>query len=586
MAVRFPNAWVDDVYSRSNIVDVVSAYVSLKKQGHNHWGLCPFHHEKNPSFSVNPETNVYYCFGCKAGGNVVQFVMAMEKLTYQEALLQLANRMGLQPPPLQYESPEEIQKQNLKERIYEANKEAARFYHENLWKPQGKTALEYLNQRGVDDESIRQYGLGTAFIEWTQLSEYLIKKGFSVNELDAAGLIHLKEGRHFDAFRNRVMFPIMDIYGHICGFGGRSIDQTMPKYLNTRDTLVFNKRFQLYGVQVLKKQKNLDKIILVEGYMDVISLSRAGVQGVTATLGTAMSLEQARLMKRFAPEIWIAYDGDEPGQNAISRAIEILEPEEIPSKVLVFPEGLDPDDFIRQKGLEGFEKIRPIPSALFRLERLAKGYHFERDDERNDFLKKACALVSTFRSPIEQDYYLSWLSKQSGVDKNILLKQLLQSESAGNKTVIKQGKSSFYRKETDEASTSLARAEQILLSLLSSGHLPDQLLKPEDFDSAPYRKAAQMLLDGEKPAKVLELCDSEQDKSELSEIFSNANQIPPDQGIAAAEECLLALKKTRIQKRISSLRTEVSSTEGAEKTAIMQEILQLQEQLKQIPSRH
>ena len=302
MAGRFPAAWLDDFYARVDIVQVVSAYVPLKRNGSRYWACCPFHHEKTPSFSVNGEQNLYYCFGCKAGGNVIQFVQEMERLSYREAVELLANQMHMTLPEM-HEDPEYEARRSRNERLFAANKEAARWYHAQLWDERNADILAYLHKRGLDDGTIRKFGLGAAPNDWDALTSYLEAKGFSQEELRLAGLTVVKEASRFDMFRNRAIFPIIDVQGQVLGFGGRAMGDAMPKYLNTSDTPVFNKRKGVYAANLLKKLRNLKRIILVEGYMDVVALVQSGVQGVVATLGTALTNEQARFLKRYAPEI-------------------------------------------------------------------------------------------------------------------------------------------------------------------------------------------------------------------------------------------------------------------------------------------
>ena len=368
----FPTGWLDELYSRADIVQIVSAYLPLKRDGRRYWGLCPFHHEKTPSFSVTPELNLYYCFGCKAGGNVVQFVMEMEKLSYHEAILYLADKLHMQAPQL-IEDPDYERRRSERERLLAANKEAAAYFYRELWTERGKPMLDYFYRRGLSDAVIRRFGLGASLDEWDDLTLYLTQKGFSEAELRSAGLIVTKEGgRRFDFFRGRAMFPIIDQFGNVLAFGGRTLGNDQPKYLNTGDTPIFNKRLGVFAANLLKKERNLQRVILVEGYMDVVALSQAGVAGVAATLGTSLTPEQARLLKRFAPEIWVSYDGDEAGQHAIERALSIFDQEGIPARVLYLPDQLDPDEFIRQRGREAFDEIRPMSPYRYRLMRLEK----------------------------------------------------------------------------------------------------------------------------------------------------------------------------------------------------------------------
>lgn len=347
MAGRYPQEWLEELRQRADIVSVIGSYVQLKKNGHRYVGLCPFHNEKSPSFYVDGQKQVYHCFGCKAGGSVIQFVMDIERLTFPEAVEFLANQLHMPLPELQND-PAYEKRRSLKERIYLANKAAARLYHQHLWQEDGADILAYVKKRGLSDAVIRRFGIGAAPAR-PNIGSTLMSEGFTKEELISAGLMLERDGRVFDMFRNRAMFPIIDAYGNVLGFGGRAIGDVQPKYLNTSDTPAFNKRYNVFAANLLRKARGLKRVILVEGYMDVVSLSQFGVEGVAATLGTALTPEQAKLLSRYAPEVWLSYDGDSAGQHAILRGLDILEEAGVPVKVLDFPGGLDPDEFIRQE---------------------------------------------------------------------------------------------------------------------------------------------------------------------------------------------------------------------------------------------
>ncbi len=324
---RYPPAWLDELRMRADIVQIVSSYVPLKKAGHRYVGLCPFHNEKTPSFSVDAQKQLYYCFGCKAGGSVIQFVMDIEHMDFHEAVSYLAEQLHM-PLPEMKNDPDYEKRRSLKERIYLANQAAARLYHQNLWEEQGKPILQYVKDRGLTDAVIRRFGIGAAAGD-LRIGEALGKEGFSQDELLAAGLIRRREQRTHDMFFNRAVFPIIDAYGNVLGFGGRAMGDAQPKYLNTSDTPAFNKRYNVFAANLLRREKGLKRVILVEGYMDVVALSQFGVAGAAATLGTALTPEQARLLSRFAPEVHLCYDGDSAGQNAILRGLDVLDEQQV-----------------------------------------------------------------------------------------------------------------------------------------------------------------------------------------------------------------------------------------------------------------
>lgn len=573
--MRFPSEWVDELYARADIVQAVSQYLPLKKKGHNYWGLCPFHHEKTPSFSVNPELNVYYCFGCKAGGNIVQFIMEMERLTYPEALEFLAAQVHL-PLPQNMAAAGDEEKQSLKDRLYAANGEAARYFHDLLWKPSGARVLSYLRKRGIDDGAIRKFGLGASAAEWNDLYEHLAQKGFTQEEMRLAGLIAVKENHHFDMFRDRLMFPIINLYGKVLGFGGRTLGDAQPKYLNTADTPVFNKRFGVYAANLLRKERSLKHVLLVEGYMDVISLTKAGVPGVVATLGTALTSEQARLLKRFAPEIWVAYDGDEAGQMAIERAIEIFRQEDIPLKVLKFPDGQDPDDFIKQHGLEAFYALLPMTDTAFRLKRIQEKSDLSVQEGRVAYAKQCAAALSHIKDPVEMEIYLKEVALNSGFSRDVLLAQV---QVAGGRAAVAQQKEaervSKRLPRIKEAADEGAAAEQKLLSLLASGMLPDHFLVAEDFITDRYRELAVRILSGESPAKAMSSIEDDALRSLLGKLLTEDVLTDRDMALSAAEECLSTLKRVSLERSIDALKKRMETETAGEKQTTLQEIMRL-----------
>ncbi|MBO4377648.1 MAG: DNA primase [Clostridia bacterium] len=573
MAARFPSSWMDELYSRVDIVQVVSSYVPLKKNGSRYWGLCPFHHEKTPSFSVNAEQNLYFCFGCKAGGNVVQFVEEMERLNFREAVEYLANMVHLPVPQLQ-DDPDYEQRRSQRERLLSANREAAKWYHAQLWLPENKNLLDYLYKRGLDDGTIRKFGLGAAPDEWDALTRYLEGKGFSQEELRLAGLTVVKEETRFDMFRNRAIFPIIDIQSNVLGFGGRAMGDAQPKYLNTSDTPVFNKRKGVYAANLLKKQRNLKRIILVEGYMDVVALVQHGINGVVATLGTALTNEQARLLKRYAPEIWVSYDGDSAGQHAIMRALDIFEQEDIPARVLFFPDDLDPDEFIRQRGLDQFEKLRPLRAAEYRLQRAQEGLDLSDTEGRMEYAKRCALILKKVKEPVELDYYVQKLSVKTGFSQEVLMQQIgvpaaaLQQNRAQTAPEKK-------RSSTNNNDGGPSVPEKKLLAILASGNVSNTVIKSDDFDDERVKAWSALLIDGRHPADILDGCETEQERSLASEIFAMNNEINSENADAIAEDCLIAIRRGRIHRKMDEIHTRISSMDQEEKEKALRELVLL-----------
>lgn len=578
MAGRFPTAWMDDFYSRVDIVQVVSAYVPLKKNGSRYWGLCPFHHEKTPSFSVNGEQNLYYCFGCKAGGNVVQFVEKMEHLTYREAVEYLARQIHM-PIPETQEDPDYERRRSQRERLLGANKTAARWYHAQLWLPENQRILDYLHKRGLDDGTIRKFGLGAAPEEWDALTRALEQQGYTQDELRLAGLTVVKQETRFDMFRSRAIFPIIDAQGQVLGFGGRAMGDAQPKYLNTSDTPVFNKRKGVYAANMLRKQRDLKRVILVEGYMDVVALIQHGVNGVVATLGTALTNEQARLLKRYAPEIWVSYDGDSAGQHAIMRALEIFEQEDIRARVLFFPDNLDPDEFIRQRGLDAFEHLRPLKAAEYRMQRAKEDLDLSDDDQRIEYAKRCAQILSKVREPVELETYLQTLAVQTGFSKDVLRQQMGLSIAEANNA--KPPRERIIRRRAGDAPAA-SMPEKTLIALLVSGLMPKDAVRDTDFDDPQLHMLAQKLLAGSSPAAILAECETEQQRVAYSEAFALNAEITQDNAAAVAEDCLRTIRQTRLQRQIDDIRAQLDTCGSAEKADMLKELLTLSNELARL----
>ena len=424
--MAFPESFLQELKLRNDITELVSSYITLKRRGRNMVGLCPFHGEKTPSFNIYTENGSFYCFGCGVGGDVITFVMKMENLDYVDAVKFLAQRAGMDMPEDSYDD----SMSKLRTRVYEANREAARYYYKILYSPDGKNGLDYFHGRMLTDRTIRHFGLGFADDDWSSLSDYLIGKGFSKNELVAANLaVKQKNGNGiYDRFRNRVMFPIIDLRGNVIAFGGRIMTDEKPKYLNTSDTPVFKKSENLFSLNNAKNSGSRT-LILCEGYMDVIAVNQAGFQNAVATLGTALTREQAMLMKRYADEVVICYDSDEAGQKATSRAIPILRNAGLLVRILTVPSGKDPDEFIKSKGADGPETFRALVEKSgndveYRLQKLRSNYNLNTSDGKVQFLEEATKVIAAIYSPIERDVYISRLCKEFEISKDSFVRQV------------------------------------------------------------------------------------------------------------------------------------------------------------------
>lgn len=422
----FPDSFLQELKLRSDITEIASSYVNLKRHGRNMVGLCPFHGEKTPSFNIYTENGSFYCFGCGAGGDVITFIMKIENLDYVEAVKFLAQRAGMEMPENTYD--DSLSK--LRMRIYEANREAARFFHATLLSQRGQSGLNYLRGRALSDRTIRHFGLGFADDDWNSLCNHLKNKGFSEYEIYSANLAFKRKNGNgiYDRFVNRVMFPIIDLRGNVIAFGGRIMTDEKPKYLNTSDTPVFKKSENLFSLNNAKSS-GTRTLILCEGYMDVIALNQAGFTNAVATLGTALTNEQAVLMKRYADEVIICYDADGAGQKATARAIDILRNAGLPIKILTVPSGKDPDEFIRSKGENGPAAFKLLIEKCgndieYRLMKLKENYNLNTTDGKVAFLNEAVKIVATIESPIERDVFASKLCTELEIDKNAFLEQI------------------------------------------------------------------------------------------------------------------------------------------------------------------
>lgn len=573
MAGRYPPQWLDELRARADIVKVIGSYVTLKKNGHRYVGLCPFHNETAPSFSVDEQKQVYHCFGCKAGGSVIQFVMDIERLSFPEAVAFLADQLHMPLPEMQND-PAYEKRRTLKERIYLANRTAARMYHQLLWQPESSAILHYLQQRGLSDAVIRRFGIGAAPPS-AQVGHRLVEEGFTEEELVQAGLMLRREGRTFDMFRNRAMFPIIDTYGNVLGFGGRAMGDAMPKYLNTSDTPAFNKRYTVFAANLLRKARGLTRVILVEGYMDVVALSQFGVEGVAATLGTALTPEQARLLHRFAPEVYIAYDGDRAGQKAILRGLEVLEGENVPVRVLDFPGGLDPDEFIRQEGLEAFQALKPISAVTYRMRREKERHDVSTEEGRIEYAKACAAILRGVKEPVELENHLRHLSVETGFSKEVLMQQI---GAAPPPKVVAAAKREGFRQKAREVSQ-VDWTARTLLAVLATGRLPKDSVSPEEFEDPLLRSLCEGLLAGESAASLMERQTDDQGRAAVGDILSLNTDLDDDGLMRMAQDCLKKMRKQRLEKALDLIQQRLPALAGEERERETQRAFALTQQL-------
>ena len=489
-----PSEFIDELVARSDIVDVVSDYVRLTQKGGSYWGLCPFHGEKTASFHVVPDRQLYHCFGCGKGGGVISFVMEMENLPYLDALRLLAKRANLEFP----EGDVDETARRRRGRLLALNKEAARYFHSQLWSPIGEEGLNYLRRRGLSKGTLTRFGLGYAPESWDSLISAMTQKGFSKSDLLEAGLaVSNKKGGIYDRFRDRVMFPIIDLRGDVIGFGGRVLGDGTPKYLNSPDTPVFNKSRNLFALNLAKSTK-LGRIVLTEGYMDTISLYQAGFDCAVASLGTSLTADHAKLLSRFTKEVVICYDSDQAGVQAADRAIPLLEKTGLKVRVLRVTGAKDPDEYIKTYGPEAFGRLldRSENYMEYNLDQLESKYDLNDPVQKAEYARAAAEMLARLDSPVEQEVFAAQVSQRTGVGKDAVLQEIKQARNRSLRaakrkqdrrdlTPLNQIQPRDRQLRYDNPRS--ARAEEgILRLLMMDSALIGELtgLEPEDFSSS------------------------------------------------------------------------------------------------------
>ena len=532
-------SFLQELRFKTDIEDVISSYVSLKKRGSTSVGLCPFHNEKTPSFTVYNDTQSFYCFGCGVGGEAITFIRKIENLDYIDAVKLLAQRAGLQMPDDGFD--DSLSKN--RRTILAINRETAKFYHSYMLSDQGRTGYDYFINRGLTPNTITRFGLGYAPDKWDALFKHLKSKGFKPSDMVSAGVVKLSKNkeRYYDNFKNRVMTPIIDVRGNVIAFGGRVLDDSKPKYINTNDTMVYKKTNEVFGLNLAKDSKS-DSLILCEGYMDVIAMHQAGFTNAVAGCGTALTNEQVRLISRYAKEVILAYDADEAGQKALNKAINLFKQTDIKIRIPTLKGGKDPDEIIKKFGRDKFKAMLDGASndIEFHLFDLRGKYNLASSQGKIDFLKEALNVLAS-TTPIEQDIYITRLSDELGVEKGSIrlqLDQLIKKNSSRQKTreykaivndSIRQG-----QRISHEANTSVKKlkAEERVIGLLLK--YPSCADLCSDFSSELmtegfYRKVYELLTDRIAKSLDTELISlsgfiSESEMSRLSEI-SAKNQV-------------------------------------------------------------
>ena len=532
---------IEEVRSRNDIVDLISTYVSLKKKGSSYFGLCPFHNEKSPSFSVSRDKQMYYCFGCGAGGNIYTFLMEYENFSFPEAVRFLAERSGMELPEEELDD-EEKRKMDEKARLREMNKLAANYFYYLLHQKRGEKGLAYLKNRGITDETIRKFGLGYADVYSDDLYHFLKSKGYSDEELKDSALVNIDERRGgSDKFWNRVMFPIVDVNNRVIGFGGRVMGDGMPKYLNSKETKLFDKSRNLYGLNFARSSRKKE-IILCEGYMDVISMHQAGFTNAVAALGTAFTSGHGTLLKRYTENVILSFDSDEAGQRAILRAIPILKDAGLTVRVLDLTPYKDPDEFIKGSGGEALEEriTKAMSSFMFQMKVLSERYNQDDPEDKTKFQHEAAKLLSEIEEPLERKNYIDAVSREYYMAQKEFSELV---DYYGTSGYVQRQKKQRGKREDQNVSKEEVKADKknqsqklLLTWLVNEPILFEKLqglIEPDDFYEPIYHGAALMLFEQYReekkviPAKIMNQYTDLEDQKKIAELFNTTLKMAP-----------------------------------------------------------
>lgn len=569
--MRYSEELIEEVRSRNDIVDVISGYVKLKKSGSNYFGLCPFHNEKSGSFSVSPSKQMYYCFGCGAGGNVITFIMEYENYTFMEAVRMLAERAGIELPQME-ETPEERKSRDIRSQLLEINKLAAVYYFHQLRGQNGSTAMNYLKKRELGDETIQRFGLGYSSMYSDDLYRYIKSKGYKDDILKESGLFTYGDGKVTDKFWDRVMFPIMDMNNRVIGFGGRVMGDGKPKYLNSPETKLFDKSRNLYGLNIARTSRK-PNIIICEGYMDVISLHQAGFNQAVASLGTALTSGQASLMKRYTDQVLITYDSDGAGVKAALRAIPILKEAGLTTKVINMKPYKDPDEFIKGLGAEAFqERIdKAQNSFMYEISAMEQNYDLTDPDSKTRFFNEVAGRIVGFEEELERNNYIEAVADKYMVSMDALKAMV---GNYGNRVGIVKDRPDSRRTSSShkEKEDGISQAQKILLTwLVQDMSLYPKVaayLSPDDFIEEPFHDVAvrlyEQLDNGQiNPAAIISTFDDGETQKKVASIFNRelAEELSDSERERALNQTVKKIKKNSLDIKSRSV-TDVAQLQN------------------------
>ena len=556
---RYSDEIIEEVRQSNDIVDIISQYVHLKRSGRNYFGLCPFHNEKSPSFSVSPDKQIFHCFGCGVGGNVFTFLMKIEGISFVEAIQTLAERANIQLPTL--ENNVDTAKEILKSKVLKVNEVAANFYHENLYNPESKIAQEYIKKRKLTNETLISFKIGYSG-KFDELYHKLKEEGFEEPEILESGLVNKNErGQYIDRYRNRLMFPICDARGKVIAFGGRVLDDSKPKYINSPENVAYSKGRNLFGLNVAKKQGHLKQLLIVEGYMDVISLHQRGITNVVAPLGTALTQQQGWLLRKNADQIILSFDSDEAGLNAKIRALDILQDMGCDIRVLQMEGAKDPDEYIVKYGNARFKNL--IDKALsvieFKVKVLKQNLNLENVNDKIKFLNEIAKLIAKIDNSIEREVYIEKIAKEYETSKEAIYAEVnkLTYNSSKSEKILEKAKPVIKHNENNEqVSETIKKRENTILSLLLTGELNifeiiEKNIKVEDFKDNINKNIAQKLYEELRKGNsninsVIDNLD-EEEQGRITEIMADDYEI--DDMEKAIDDIIKSYEKEKLNNR-------------------------------------
>jgi len=510
----YPDELIEEIRVNNDIVDIISEYIQLKKKGNSHFGLCPFHNENTPSFSVSKEKQMYYCFGCGAGGNVYTFIMEIENYNFLEAVKFLADRVRITLPTP--EVSEEVKSiMNYKKRLLEINRESAKYFFYQLYSNRGNKALQYLNDRKLNNNIMKKFGIGYSNVNRSDLFTYLKSRGYNSEEMEGVGVVAPEKngsGYH-DTFWNRIIFPIFDVHNNIIGFGGRVLGEGMPKYLNSKESTIYNKRKHLYGLNFARTSKR-NYMLVVEGYMDVISLHQEGFDNAIATLGTSFTTEQAMLLKRYTTDIILCYDSDKAGVGAAVRAIPIFKRNGINVKVLQIPGYKDPDEYIKAKGKEDFEELikNAQPHVMFEVDVLRKQFSLDKPDEKVKFVMRVASNLVNITNKVEREVYVKQIAKEINISEKAITEEI--NKIVQNTGIVKEQRNLNPKNEqrnNTQGQDIIVEAQRNLLAIIIGSenifNIIKEYITPEEFCDPVFNKVANYIYEQYENAKKVELAN-------------------------------------------------------------------------------